>query len=133
MRRHKLTDTQKAFVVNGYVQGKQTQTALADMFGVHRKTIQRVLLEKGAIAPPGQLTQDEQQMLDMVKAQNLNPFKLRQVLSAPLLNYPNIVEFMEQLDFKQLATLFYGVHMSKLHVEQPPHNKIQGTPNVTSN
>lgn len=133
MRQHKLTDTQKAFVVNGYVQGKQTQTALADLFCVHRKTIQRVLLEKGALAKPGQLTQDEQQMLDMLKAHNLNPFKLRQVLSTPVLNQANLVSYLEQQDFHVLAGLFYGVHMSKLHVEQPHPNNDQGMSNDRSN
>jgi hypothetical protein len=133
MRRHKLTDTQKAFVVNGFVQGKQTMTALAVMFGVHRKTIQRVLLEKGVIAPPGQLTQDEQQMLDMLKAHNLNPYKLRQVLSAPVLNQTNLVRYLEQQEFHVLASLFYGVHMTKLHVEQPKHNNVQGLTNAACN
>lgn len=131
--RNKITSMQKALIVHSYIQEKKNQTVLAQEFNVSRRTIQRVLLEKGAIAVPGQLTQDEQQMLDMCKANNLNPFKLRQVFNAPTLTLPNIRQYLEQLSLQALGQLFYAVHMSKVHQENLLNqNKKEGTPHAAA-
>lgn len=65
------------------------------------------------------LNEAEQSMLELLRVLRITPSKLEQVIMTPVVNFPNVVSFLEKLPFDQLQKLFYAVHMSKLS-RQPP-------------
>lgn len=113
--RHRLNDTQKAFIVDGYTRLDYTQDQLAAKYNVSRRTIQRVLLEKKIICTLNRVTDADLAILNAAKAAGIQSAQhLHTVIHAPALTRPNVERFLALLSHDELATIFYNSALAKI-------------------
>lgn len=116
--RTKLTDSQKETIATAFLHGA-TQTDLADLYGVSRRSIQRALQEKSMLPPDGLhdtlvrrkpvMTKEQKEMLQLLEAKGVNFTRLDQILKAPALIPQNIVNYMARLSDKDTVALLTAV------------------------
>ena len=116
--RTKLTDSQKETIATAFLHGA-TQTDLAELYGVSRRSIQRALQEKSMLPPDGLhdtlvrrkpvMTKEQKEMLQLLEAKNVNFTRLDQILKAPALIPQNIVNYMARLSDKDTVALLTAV------------------------
>ncbi len=132
MAKEILNDEQKDFLVYSYSRGT-SQTDLAKYFNVSRKTVWRILSERGELT--NSLSADTRKMVRMLQNHHITPQKLalmlqmrsvtesqrsildvaaghqlgaeglQQALSRPVLNTDNIVRYLADLSFKDFTFL----------------------------
>lgn len=103
-RKQALTDTQKAFVLDGYLYEKKNQTVLAELFNVSRRTIQRALMEKGVDT---RISQESAAILAVVRKFNLDAEKIQKLAQMPALTPENVRTYLSGLSHDTLANLFF--------------------------
>lgn len=116
--RTKLTDSQKETIATAFLHGA-TQTDLAELYGVSRRSIQRALQEKSMLPPDGLhdtlvrrkpvMTKEQKEMLQLLEAKGVNFTRLDQILKAPALIPQNIVNYMARLSDKDTVALLTAV------------------------
>lgn len=101
MPKKRLTAEQKDLIETSWVNG-QSQTKLAEIFGVSPRTINRVLQEAGRLAPEGMsaelkrkgknaLTKDQAKCLEILGERKIDSKALEMILQTPILNSSNMV------------------------------------------
>lgn len=101
-KQSKLSAEQKQLIVKSYEAGN-TQTALAELYGVGRRTIQRILIEAGLLPPTGMaedlkrkgyklFTEDQQKILAICKESDIDSERLTQLMQQPSLNAGNMIK-----------------------------------------
>lgn len=104
MPKFRLTDRQRRDIVTRFQFGTYTQTALAQEFGVSRKTIYRVLWEAGVINGSRMAVTPEQgRILNLVRHHGLTAESLERALAMPTLSPSNIRKAMLNMDYTDLA------------------------------
>lgn len=82
MAKAKLSDAEKRRIVFDYTECFYTQEEIANAYGVHRKTIYRVLQEAGALTLRYTVSAKEKALIDLLKAYDVtSPDKLDSALS----------------------------------------------------
>lgn len=74
MKKIELTEVQKSYIVNEVAKGEK-QEYLAQVFQVSRKTIYRVLVERGVITP-----RQDNKILQLLKKHNIGYEFLKELL-----------------------------------------------------
>lgn len=107
----KLKQAQKELIARSYVVGN-TQSALATLYDVSRKTIQRVLIEYNLLPPMGManklkrqgyklFTEDQQKILEICKEGQITSEKLIKMINTPILTGDNMVKTFAMLGDKE--------------------------------
>ncbi|WP_289101012.1 hypothetical protein [uncultured Marinobacter sp.] len=136
-----LNDFDQAAIVHYYTHGKMNQTELALHFAVHRRTIQRVLIDKGVLVykdkgpkpvplkprplqkslpfdRPSHLTRREQQDMQIVKIVRDAGYEtaedVKKRLDTPPLTRTNVELYLCRLPDSQFAALAYAVGLVRL-------------------
>jgi len=125
-----LTDSQKETIATSFLHGA-TQTDLAELYGVSRRSIQRALQEKSMLPPDGLhddlvrrkpvMTQEQKHMLAVLESRGVNATRLTQILNAPALIPENIVKYMARLSDADTVTLLQAVREERKGLVQDVH------------
>ena len=119
MRTSKLTESQKDHVVQSYQGGGQwTQDRLAELYGVSRKTIYRILQQAGVLETPQLLSPGSARIVELVRARGLDADLLEQALDQPILSRNNMIAVLAALPLTELQVLFADVIQRK-HLNNP--------------
>jgi hypothetical protein len=140
MRISCLTDIQKSIITDQIQKKIWNQTQAAKYFKVHRRTIQRVLIDAGMLtykvrgpkkkevpvqpAPVIEQGTDSQNLIKQkieenkaiiseVRLRGLNPQSLKEVLDTPALTPGNVHLYLMNLPTKDLAQMFFIITMAK--------------------
>lgn len=105
----KLTDKQRHAIANHFQFGERNQTRTAEAMGFSRRTVQRVLLEKGLIKPTARVSRDKAAILEVVARHDLDAETLEKALAVPALTASNIHQHLTRLPAEQLSMLFYNI------------------------
>lgn len=115
-----LNDYEKNQVLVQFQEGA-TQQDIARQWEVSRSTVQRVLIEAGAIAPRGagkpgnavrvvpKLSDEDRKILALVRHYKLNAESLARALSSPALTSNNIVQVMGRLPNDKLLSALTAI------------------------
>lgn len=126
MSRKTLTESAIQEIVDAYVTSSQTMEDLAVLYGVSRRTIGRVLENKGVLSPIKRSREKDQAFLDMLAKYNVTtPEDLEKIFHTPVLVLPNILTFLKEATDSELAYLFYEAALAKVaeRVRQPQPEK----------
>lgn len=107
----KLTSNQKEEIAVAYEKGA-SQTALADKYNVHRRTIQRVLIEMEMLPPEGMaedlkrkgyklFTEDQQKILELCKVFNIDSTKLAEYIRNVPITGDNMIKVFALMSNEQ--------------------------------
>jgi DNA-binding GntR family transcriptional regulator len=120
--RTKLTDSQKETIAVSFLHGA-TQTDLAELYGVSRRTIQTALQDKDMLPPDGMhddlvrrkpvITKDEKEMLELLRAKGVNTQRLHLILTAPVLIKDNVIAYMAALNDRDTVSLLTAVRAKR--------------------
>lgn len=119
----KLTDENKENIVSDFRSGI-TQTQLAKQYGVSRRTIGRVIQEKGA-PTVNQLSQRDKEILDLVNKYNIeDAAQVDRIFNTPILSLPNILVFLKEATEQELAYLFFEAALAKVQARAQEHQIV---------
>lgn len=97
-----LNEQQKDDVVDRYVNHEESQSDIAAAYEVSRRTIQRVLQERGVLTYNGEVKQctvNDLALLNVVKKHNIDePSTLNDALSRPVLSHANVLVYLYRLE-----------------------------------
>lgn len=113
MARNKLNEKQKDRVVELHAQDVK-QSDIAYCFGVSRRTVQRALVERGVLQTQRQRSEEDEQILKIVRDRGLSPIGLKQALGSPVLSPENVRAVLTNMTSEQLGTYFYSVVQEKV-------------------
>lgn len=106
MSRKSLSDRTKADIVHGYTVQKLTQEQLAKLHQTSRKTIYRVLVEKGVLPPQQRLKPSQKKLLDMLEAAGIKTQEqLQNLFNQPALTVDNMSLILSQLPLEQFLLI----------------------------
>lgn len=155
--RVRLSEIQKDWIVSSITGKYSNQTELAEVYGVHRRTIQRALIERGVLtynvrgpkpvkqiavgyqAPvqrplPLQRTtvnqvQEDSAMIQIVRSHGLRPDSLESTLSSPALTHANVQVYLVQLPADELIHLMTAVTKIRMGRAKEQLQRMQGAAN----
>jgi transposase len=115
-----LREADKEIIANLYYAGA-TQVALANQYGVSRRTIQDALVEHNLLAPIGMgnvmkrkgykmFTQDQQQILEIAKDHSISASRFKQIIDAPA-DYNSMVTTFTNWTAQQKLDFILDVHV----------------------
>jgi predicted DNA-binding transcriptional regulator AlpA len=114
MKHIKATDEVKASIVEMHYAGN-LQIEIAKFLGISRKTVYRVLIEKGLLPPKQRLEPDAVAMIAIAYKHGIStPAKLDEILNKPTLTMNNLKAWLSQMSNQQLADLFYNTALVKI-------------------
>lgn len=97
-----MNEIEKDEVVKRYTEAKENQTDIANHMGYSRRTIQRVLQERGLLNSPERFTctVSEKNMLAVATQKHQIPdaTTLDRALSAPALTHANVLVYLCKMD-----------------------------------
>lgn len=110
-----IPNMNKPYVVKAWKNGV-TQSHLADVYGVSRRSIQRVLIEAGELedAKPATtrkvlVTFQEAQILEVIRKKDITLKKLNKVLKSPAFSEKNMLKYLSKLPLSE-----FGAFLKKL-------------------
>lgn len=105
----KLTDKKRQQVADHYLFSGKRQQDTADAFGISRRTVQRILLEKGMIAPTDRVSKQKAEILQIVNDHGLDADSLHRALNMTPMTPGNVQQHLVNLPTDQLLNLFYNI------------------------
>lgn len=121
-----LNEQQKDDVVDRYVNHEESQSDIAAAYDVSRRTIQRVLQERGVITDSREVKQctvADVSLLSVVKKHNIfDPNTLNDALSRPALSHANVLVYLCRLEDENFEKLIEAVRKARAMAKQEAAN-----------
>lgn len=121
-RRLNFTQSEKDFIVLNLQQHYMTVTQVANCYGCHPRSIDRVMEQAGVIpitskgksSSQTNKNTDTQRIKELLKQHNLTVDQLTIRLAAPMLTPVNVQRYLNNCSKQELATHFYSSGLVKL-------------------
>lgn len=110
----KVDEGLKNMVARDYIVGDK-QVDIARSYGISRRTVGRILEERGFLTPAKQVKRQLQPYIEVIKKHNLSPKALDSLLTSPAtLTLESVQAFLNNCTSAQLARLFYNSGIVKV-------------------
>jgi hypothetical protein len=121
-----LNEQQKDDVVDRYVNHEESQSDIAAAYVVSRRTIQRVLQERGVLTDSREVKQctvSDVALLGVVKKHNIfDPNTLNDALSRPVLSHTNVLVYLCRLEDEIFEKHIEAVRKARAMAKQEATN-----------
>ena len=115
MSRKKLEQQEIEDIVERYENGENTMQDLSEVYGVHRKTIARILENHGVYSKAKESRLKDEAYLQVIKKYGVDsPQTLEKIFLTPALTLPNVLAFLKEATESELAYLFYEAATHKV-------------------
>jgi transposase-like protein len=109
-----FTELEKDEIILDYTSKRYTVTELAEGWDVSRRTINRVLEERGVPSPVPRLQGEAHQVMQILDRHCLSADTLEERLELCSLDMRSVQEFLNGCTKTELAGLFYNAAVAKL-------------------
>lgn len=109
-----LTEQQKDAAVLVYQSKTRTIKQIAGYLGISTRTLGRILVEKGVMPAKIKKTEQDEQLLTMLRDHNIGVKEINEIFAMPVLNKASVQQFLNNCSQEELAGMFYQAGIVKV-------------------